>query len=71
MIPILISVYLILGIGFETLMENSGPDIIKNNKLVRGIFIIVIMFVWLPYLLVNICFPKRDIWFRKKNYENN
>ena len=67
MIPILISVYLILGIGFGTLIENSGPDIVAKNKLVRGIFIIVIMFVWLPYLLVNICFPKRDIWFRRND----
>jgi hypothetical protein len=68
MIPILISAYLILGIGFGTLMENSSePDIIKKNRLVRVIFIIAIMFVWLPYLLVNICFPKRDIWFRRND----
>ena len=66
MISILISAYLILGLGFETLMEDSGPDIIANNKWVRGIFIIVIMFIWLPYLLVNICYTKKDIWFRKK-----
>ena len=66
MIPILISAYLILGIGFGTIMEDSGPDIIANNKWVRGIFIIVIMFIWLPYLLVNICCTKRDIWFRRK-----
>ena len=65
MIPILISAYLILGIGFGTIMEDSGPDIIANNKWVRGIFIIVIMFIWLPYLLVNLCCTKRDIWFRR------
>ena len=69
MITIVAVVYVVLGIGFGVLMENSGePDIIEKNRLVRGIFIIVIMLIWLPYLIINACFPKRDIWFRK-NYE--
>ncbi len=69
MITIFAIIYVVLGIVFGTIMENCGePDIIEENRLVRGIFIIVIMLIWLPYLIINACFTKRDVWFRK-NYE--
>ena len=69
MIPIFVIIYLVIGIIFGTLMENSGePDIIEENGLVRGLFIVVITLLWLPYFIVNACFSRRDIWFRK-NYE--
>ena len=68
MIPIFTVIYMVLGIGFGALMESSDkPDIIEKNRLARGIFIIVIMFIWLPYLIINACFIKRDIWFRKND----
>jgi len=67
MILILAIIYMILGVIFSALMENSSePDIIEK-RLVREIFIIVFMIIWLPYLIINACFPKRDIWFRKIN----
>ena len=68
MITIFVVVYVVLGLGFGAIMENcDGPDIIANNKWMRGIFIIVIMLIWLPYLIINACFTKRDIWFRKSD----
>jgi hypothetical protein len=68
MIPIFTIIYIVLGIGFGAIMESSGkPDIVAENRLVRGIFIIVIMLIWLPYLIINACFTKRDIWFRNND----
>jgi len=70
-IPILITIYLICGAIFEVLSEDSQPDVIKNNRILRLITMIVVFFLWFPWLLINMCFTKRDIWFKKKNYENN
>ena len=66
MIPILITIYLVIGIGFGALVEDNQPDIISRYKLLHGLILFGFMILWLPYLLVNMCFTKRDIWFRRK-----
>jgi hypothetical protein len=66
MIPILITVYLFCGVVFMTLLEDSQPEIIKNHKPLQIIVEIVSMILWLPWFLINMCFVKRDIWFRLK-----
>ena len=66
MIPILIVIYSAVGIGFGILAEDSQPDIISRYKLLHGLVLLGFMFLWFPYLLVNMCFVKRDIWFRLK-----
>ena len=66
MIPILIVLYFAAGIGFGVLAEDSQPDIISRYKLLHGLILFGFMILWLPYLLVNMCFTKRDIWFRPK-----
>jgi len=65
-IPILITTYLVCGAIFEVLSEDSQPNVIKNSRILRLITIIVAFFLWLPWLIINMCFPKRDIWFKKK-----
>jgi hypothetical protein len=49
-----------------TLLEDSQPGIIKNHKPLQIIVGIVSVILWLPWFLINICFVKRDIWFRLK-----
>ena len=66
MIPILITAYLFCGVVFLTLLEDSQPGIIKNHKPLQIIVGIVSVILWLPWFLINICFVKRDIWFRRK-----
>ena len=66
MIPILITVYLFCGVVFITLLEDSQPGIIKNHKSLQIIVEIVSVILWLPWFLINMCFRKRDIWFRRK-----
>ena len=66
MIPILITAYLFFGAVFMTLLEDSQPGIIKNHKPLQIIVGIVSMILWLPWFLINMCFIKRDIWFRRK-----
>lgn len=66
MIPILITIYLVIGIGFGALVEDNQPEIISRYKILYGLVLLGFMFFWLPYLLLNMCFVKRDIWFRRK-----
>lgn len=66
MIPILITTYLFCGAVFMALLEDNQPGIIKNHKPLQIIVGIVSMILWLPWFLINICFGKRDIWFRRK-----
>ena len=66
MIPILITAYLFFGAVFMALLENNQPGIIKNHKPLQIIVGIVSVILWLPWFLINMCFVKRDIWFRKK-----
>ena len=66
MIPILITAYLFFGVVFMTLLEDSQPGIIKNHKPLQIIVGVVSVILWLPWFLINMCFVKRDIWFRRK-----
>ena len=66
MTPILITAYLFCGVVFMTLLEDSQPDVIKNHKPLQIIVGIVPVIFWLPWFLINMCFRKRDIWFRRK-----
>ena len=66
MIPILITAYLFCGVVFMTLLEDSQPGIIKNHKPLQIIVGVVSVILWLPWFLINMCFVKRDIWFRRK-----
>ena len=66
MIAILITAYLFCGVVFMTLLEDSQPGIIKNHKPLQIIVGIVSIILWLPWFLINMCFVKRDIWFRRK-----
>ena len=66
MIAILITAYLFFGVVFMTLLEDSQPGIIKNHKPLQIIVGIVSVILWLPWFLINMCFGKRDIWFRRK-----
>jgi len=66
MIAILITAYLFCGVVFMTLLEDSQPGIIKNHKPLQIIVGIVSVILWLPWFLINMCFGKRDIWFRLK-----
>ena len=65
-IPLIITAYVVCGIVFMSLIDESQPDKIKNNKFLRSIMGILSVVTWIPWLLLNSCFPKRDIWFRKK-----
>lgn len=64
--PIIFTAYLVCGIIFMTLSEDSQPDQIKIHKVLNVAVGILAVFLWLPWLLLNMCFTKRDIWFRKK-----
>ena len=66
MIPIFIVIYFVIGIGFGALTEDSIPETLKNNKLLELFVTILMVFLWIPWFLLNLCFPKRDIWFRRK-----
>jgi hypothetical protein len=66
MIPILITAYLFCGDVFMALLEDNQPGIIKNHKPLQIIAGIVSVILWLPWFLINMCFVKRDIWFRRK-----
>ena len=69
-ITILITAYLYFGVVFMALLEDSQPGIIKNHKLLQIIVGIVSVILWLPWFLINMCFVKRDIWFRLKTDDN-
>lgn len=71
MIPILITAYLFCGAVFMTLLEDSQPEIIKNHESLQIIVGIVSVILWLPWFLINMCFGKRDIWFRRKTDDEN
>jgi len=66
MIPIIITAYVVCGVVFMSLIEDSQPKKITNNKFLRVIIGVFSAIFWLPWLLINLCFPKRDIWFRLK-----
>ena len=70
LITILITAYLYFGAVFMALLEDSQPRIIKNHKLLQIIVGIVSVILWLPWFLINMCFVKRDIWFRLKTDDN-
>ena len=65
-IPLIITAYIVCGIIFMTLIDESQPEKIKNNKIFRSIMGILSVISWIPWLLLNSCFSKRDIWFRRK-----
>ena len=69
-ITILITAYLYFGVVFMALLEDSQPGIIKNHKLLQIIVGIVSVILWLPWFLINMCFVKKDIWFRLKTDDN-
>ena len=69
MTSIFIVIYFLIGIGFEVLIEDSQPDIIKRYKILQALVLICLMIFWLPYIIINTCCPGRDIWFRKKTYD--
>ena len=70
LITILITAYLYFGVVFMALLEDSQPGIIKNHKPLQIIVGIVSVILWLPWFLINMCFVKRDIWFRLKTDDN-
>ena len=63
---ILITAYLFGGVVFMTLSEDSRPDVIQNYKSLQIIIGVLSVILWLPWLLLNLCFIDRDIWFRLK-----
>lgn len=65
-IAIVYTAYLVCGIIFMVLSEDSQPEKIKNNKALQIIMGVISLAFWLPWLLINACFSKRDIWFRIK-----
>ncbi len=65
-IPIIITAYIVCGIIFMSLIDTSQPERIKGTWFLRAIVGILSVVGWIPWLLLNSCFTKRDIWFRKK-----
>ena len=65
-IPLAITLYIIFGVIFMSMIEENQPKGINGNKflyIIVGTFSVIF---WIPWLLLNMCFPKRDIWFRRK-----